>query len=163
MILTCECEHPRKDHEGSTNSRDKSVHNCKNKDCKCKKYRANEESKNARDNVLRKTLLYGIIIFGVFVISFVIVCFVFPMLLSAVHDSYDITPKNTYYVKYNNGTETKINDTPSSNFDVLLSTLTIGTIGFTFYIVGAIVLMTVCGLIYETGWEKLRNTTEVKS
>ena len=63
MVLTCECDHPRSEHEGGkTSYNDYRVDICKHHDCTCKRYRADKKTRKIKNDVLLASFTIPIII-----------------------------------------------------------------------------------------------------
>src|SRR5438445_11674731 len=73
LMLTCECNHLRKEHEsGKVNLEDSNVNSCMIKDCPCKQYHANYESRKQMRKIYFKAFFWsGLIITSVIVLGFV--------------------------------------------------------------------------------------------
>lgn len=101
MVLVCECDHPRSEHEGGkVIYNDYRVENCKHQDCTCKHYHADKKTRKRKNELLLAVLTIPFLISGLclvgFIISWVIIDFTFQ--------DYIITSEIEYKV-FENGVE----------------------------------------------------------
>lgn len=119
MILTCECNHPRSEHQFHEDFiRDKYVKKCKSQNCTCTKYRGNEDARHAI-NYLRLTssiYLAAFLFLGI-IISLLIMSFANSS-TEIIEKSFNITPK-TKIIIYENGTQKQENTTLLSFHETL--------------------------------------------
>lgn len=100
MVLICECEHNRKNHEVGDRLNDRTVGACKDKDCKCKKYHHNKES-NEKKNAIYS---YCGLILLLIVVSSIGSYFIASYAIDNLSDMVDIKDKYIYKKYYLNGT-----------------------------------------------------------
>ena len=104
MTLTCECDHPRKEHDGGKNlCSDYKVAECKHQGCTCKNYRNDEKSRKERNDAMAATMILPIVIVACCAIGYVICHFA----IDITFEGYDVTSE-VEYKKFVNGEEVEL-------------------------------------------------------